>query len=65
LFWIVYPEQEEIVVATPDSEPRTLRGNDILDGGSVLPGFSLKVADLFAAIELDGPSNEGGTASNG
>jgi Uma2 family endonuclease len=53
MFWIVYPEQEEIVVATPTTDPRTLRRDDILDGGAVLPGFSLRVGDLFAAIELD------------
>lgn len=53
MFWIVIPEQEEIVVATPDSQPRTLRGDDILDGGAVLPGFTLRVGELFAAIELD------------
>ena len=53
LFWIVYPEQEEIVTATPGSEPRTLRGDDILDGGTVLPGFTLRVGDLFAAIRLE------------
>lgn len=61
MFWIVYPEQEQIVVATPDSEPRTLHGDDILEGGAVLPGFTLKVGDLFAAVNLDADSgsNEG------
>jgi Uma2 family endonuclease len=62
MFWIVYPEQEQIVVATPDCQPQALKGDDVLDGGSVLPGFTLRVGDLFAAINLD--ADAGGDAAS-
>jgi hypothetical protein len=29
----------------------TLRGDDVLDGGTVLPGFSVPVAELFAELD--------------
>ena len=35
----------------PDSH-HTLRRDDTLDGGHMLPDFSLKIADLFANIDL-------------
>ncbi len=28
--------------------PRTVRAGDTLDGGAVIPGFRLPVADIFA-----------------
>jgi Uma2 family endonuclease len=52
LFWIVYPERREIVVSTGPEEHRVLMATDVLDGGNVLPGFTLGVAELFAAVEL-------------
>jgi Uma2 family endonuclease len=52
LFWIVYPERQEIVVSTGPDEHRTLGPDDILDGGTVLPGFMLKVSDLFERMNL-------------
>jgi Uma2 family endonuclease len=53
LFWIVYPERQEVEVASHGDAPRTLAREDVLDGGSVLPGFSIRVRDLFDAIKLD------------
>jgi Uma2 family endonuclease len=52
LFWIVYPERREIVVSTGPEEHRVLTAGDVLVGGNVLPGFTLGVAELFAAVEL-------------
>lgn len=52
LFWIVYPERREIVVSTGPDQHRTLGPDDTLDGGSVLPGFMLKVAELFERVSL-------------
>ena len=57
LFWIVDPELQEIAVYTDPDTCRTLRRDDTLDGGTALPGFSLKVVDLFLAIELGGDAN--------
>lgn len=52
LFWNVYPERQEIVVSTGPGDHRTLGPADTLDGGTVLPGFSLRVAELFAQVNL-------------
>jgi hypothetical protein len=40
------------VVSTGPEEHRVLTATDVLDGGNVLPGFTLGVAELFAAVEL-------------
>lgn len=52
LFWIVYPERQEIVVSTSPRDHRTLGPADTLDGGTVLPGFTLRVAELFERVKL-------------
>lgn len=52
LFWIVYPERREIVVSTGSDQHRSLGPDDTLDGGSVLPGFTLRVAELFERVNL-------------
>jgi Uma2 family endonuclease len=57
LFWIVYPDREEVEVWTGPETHRTLRGKDVLDGGTVLPGFEVKVADIFANLDL-GPRGD-------
>lgn len=46
LVWLVYTERRLVIVLTPDSED-ILSENDILDGGSVFPGFTLAVKDIF------------------
>jgi Uma2 family endonuclease len=58
LFWIVYPDRREIEVFTAPENPLILGERDTLDGGAVLPGFTLRVADLFKAVDL-GPDTTG------
>lgn len=53
LFWIVYPDRQQIEVFTDLGTPRTLTREDTLDGGTVLPGFSVQVGEIFAAAELE------------
>lgn len=48
LIWVVHPEQRMVTVFTPDHTARLLYEDDTLDGGDVLPGFSIPVAELFA-----------------
>jgi Uma2 family endonuclease len=52
LMWIVYPESRTIEVFDQPSEApaRHLTESDTLDGAAVLPGFSLKVSELFAVL---------------
>lgn len=48
LVWIVDSEDRTVTIITDPLESRTLEADATLDGGDVLPGFSCKVADLFA-----------------
>ncbi|MCL4247117.1 MAG: Uma2 family endonuclease [Anaerolineae bacterium] len=50
LVWAIYYKTHVVVVHTPAGS-RTLHENDTLDGGDVLPGFSLPVREIFAALE--------------
>ncbi len=47
LVWIVYPRQERFYVYDSPSQVRRLTRADTLDGGVVLPGFQLPLAELF------------------
>lgn len=44
--WIVYPSSRTVVIHTP-THIRRLTADDTLEGGNVLPGFSIKVSDIF------------------
>ncbi len=46
LIWIVYAETRTVVVHTP-AGAITHEEADILSGGDVLPGFEVRVADIF------------------
>ncbi len=46
LIWIIYPDTQTVDVHTPDGA-KTLTIDSTLDGGDVLPGFSLPVRALF------------------
>ena len=46
LIWIVYPDLRSISVRTQDSAT-SLKASDNLSGGDVLPGFEIRVADIF------------------
>ncbi len=46
VIWVVYPKTKSVVVHTP-TNAQTLEANDTLDGGDVLPGFSLPLSAIF------------------
>jgi len=48
LIWLVDPEQTTITVIASGKLTRVLQSNDTLDGGDVLPGFTVPVAEIFA-----------------
>ncbi len=48
LVWLVEPRARTVTVYAAGQEPRTLREGETLDGGDVIPGFRLPVADIFA-----------------
>jgi Uma2 family endonuclease len=47
LVWLVFREDQLVEVYTADDDVRTFGINDVLDGGDVLPGFTLAIKDVF------------------
>jgi Uma2 family endonuclease len=47
LVWVVDPQARTVVVHPLDADPRGLGVGDILEGGHVVPGFALPLAELF------------------
>ena len=50
LVWFVDPVRRTVQIFTAPGQSRILAESDTLDGGDVLPGFSLPVARLFARL---------------
>ena len=48
LVWLVNPATRTVVVFRSEMDPVTLGASDILDGGDILPGFSVSVSEIFA-----------------
>ena len=48
--WVVYPELRRVYVYESPKEIRVLADDDTLDGGTVLPGFQLRVDSLFDPV---------------
>ena len=48
LIWLVQPRSRAVTVYALGQEPVTCQEGDVLDGGEVIPGFRLPVADIFA-----------------
>lgn len=46
LVWLVFPESRSVEARTAEGAT-TLHENDTLSGGEVLPGFELRVGDIF------------------
>jgi Uma2 family endonuclease len=51
LVWFIDPQARTATVYTSPTRSRVLTVDDSLDGGKVLPGFSLAVSSLFANLE--------------
>ena len=49
--WVVYPRQRNVYAYTSPKEVRVLTEGDELDGGNVLPGFSIPVQTIFEQPE--------------
>src|SRR5260221_5075448 len=50
LVWLVFPDEQVIEIYMSDQDVITVSPDGILDGGEVLPGFTLKVSDIFASL---------------
>lgn len=47
LAWPILPEEQSLIVMTPNGPPNSFAAGETLDGGAVLPGLSFPVADFF------------------
>lgn len=59
LAWVVDPELRVIDVYTAPENPVRLSSEQTLDGGQVLPGFAVPIADIFADLDVKGPAVAG------
>ena len=48
LIWLIDPEQQTITVVAAGRAAAVLKRGDTLDGGHVLPGFSIPVTTIFS-----------------
>jgi Uma2 family endonuclease len=48
LVWLVDPASQTVTIFRPDAIPARLGAGEILDGGNVLPGFTVPVTEIFA-----------------
>jgi Uma2 family endonuclease len=46
---VVYPRTRTVTAYGPDGGARVLRGDDVIEGGDVVPGFALSIRALFRA----------------
>jgi Uma2 family endonuclease len=51
LVWVVYPEHREVYVYESADRVQVLVGTKTLEGGKVLPGFQLALAEFFGEEE--------------
>jgi Uma2 family endonuclease len=54
LVWEIDPDTRTVAVYTSVSSPTILQQTDTLDGGRVLPGFTLPLSELFAELDRQG-----------
>jgi Uma2 family endonuclease len=55
LVWMVDLEERTVTVFTAPEQFTVLHETETLDGGSVLPGFTLSLQELFAQLDEQGP----------
>ena len=46
--WVVYPDEQQVVVHSPGQPAQIVNIDGVLHGGDVLPGFTLPLRDVFA-----------------
>jgi Uma2 family endonuclease len=54
LIWVVDPEARVVSAYTPDGRCEILDASQTLSGGDVLPGFTLKLDELFSELDRQG-----------
>jgi Uma2 family endonuclease len=54
LVWLIDPRRRTATVFTGPEHAEAFAADETLDGGAVLPGFSLPLRDLFAELDQEG-----------
>jgi Uma2 family endonuclease len=54
LVWEVDPKRRQVSVYTPDGAVTVLKASQRLEGGDVLPEFTLELTELFAELDRQG-----------
>jgi Uma2 family endonuclease len=52
LMWVIDPVSRTVTVYRPDGVPAISDQTQVLDGGEVLPGLSISLAELFGVMDL-------------
>ena len=52
LLWFIDPDTRTAVVYSGINQPTELAGDQDLDGGAVLPGFTLPLLSAFSVLDL-------------
>lgn len=52
LVWVVDPSTSTVTVQAPNREARVLGLGETLDGGDLLPGFTVAVDEIFAQMQV-------------
>jgi Uma2 family endonuclease len=55
LGWLIDPEKKRVEVYRPGQPPESLALEGVLDGGPVLPGYRLPVAEVFGWLRFQRP----------
>jgi Uma2 family endonuclease len=58
LVWQIYPVARTVAVYTAPEQCTVLDAEDILDGGAVLPGFTLPLQTFFAELDVQRNTSE-------
>jgi Uma2 family endonuclease len=53
LIWVADPVRRTVMIVSADAPVRWLREGETLDGGTVVPGFTCPVSDIFEGIARD------------
>ncbi len=51
LLWVVYPEEREIEIYEANKSPLTLKVDDTLTGGDILPDFRVSIKQIFSILD--------------
>jgi len=52
LVWVIHPDEESVLVYHKPQPDKLLQRSDSLDGETIIPGFTVPLAELFADLDF-------------